>query len=74
MSGLTSQVDPLRPETAQSVVERLRKADYEVIVSIGEKEENEIGSNCGQYVLNYLESGMAVKDGYSYKVETLEEV
>ena len=57
-----------RPETAEPIVRTLADAGYEVIVSIGEVEENEIGSNCGQYVLNYLESGMLVRDGYSYEV------
>jgi hypothetical protein len=59
----------LRPETAEAVARPLLEAGYEVIVSIGEVEENEIGSNCGQYVLNYLESGVMVKDGYTYQVE-----
>ena len=70
-NNLGSHIDPTRPETAQSVVEPLMKAGFEVIVSIGEVEENEIGSNCGQYVLNYLESGVAVKDGYTYQVECM---
>lgn len=68
-NNLASQIDPLRPETAESVTQPLVEAGYDVIVSIGEVEENEIGSNCGQYVLNYLESGVAVKDGYTYEVE-----
>ncbi len=32
------------------LVDQLQEAGYEVIVSIGEWEENKIGSNCGQYV------------------------
>jgi 23S rRNA (adenine2503-C2)-methyltransferase len=70
-NNLASHIDPLRPETAESVTRLLSEAGYDVIVSIGEAEENEIGSNCGQYVLNYLESGVAVKDGYTYQVEHL---
>ena len=70
-NNLGSHIDPTRPETAASVTRSLADAGYEVIVSIGEVEENEIGSNCGQYVLNYLESGVAVKDGYTYQVERL---
>jgi 23S rRNA (adenine2503-C2)-methyltransferase len=70
-NNLTSHIDPSRPETAESVTRSLTEAGYDVIVSIGEAEENEIGSNCGQYVLNYLESGVAVKDGYTYQVERL---
>ncbi len=70
-NNLASHIDPLRPETAESVMRPLTDAGYEVIVSIGEVEENEIGSNCGQYVLNYLESGTMVKDGYSYSVQSV---
>jgi 23S rRNA (adenine2503-C2)-methyltransferase len=68
-NNLASHIDPARPESAESVVQPLLEAGYEVIVSIGEVEENEIGSNCGQYVLNYLESGQMVDGGYSYQVE-----
>lgn len=70
-NNLTSQIDPTRPETAEFVTQLLQDAGYDVIVSIGEVEENAIGSNCGQYVLNYLESGVMVKDGYSYQLEKL---
>jgi 23S rRNA (adenine2503-C2)-methyltransferase len=68
-NNLASHIDPTRPETSESVAQPLLEAGYEVIVSIGEVEENAIGSNCGQYVLNYLESGVMVKDGYSYQVQ-----
>lgn len=73
-NNLGSRIDPTRPETAESVKHALAAAGYEVIVSIGEVEENAIGSNCGQYVLNYLENGVAVKDGYTYEVERLPEL
>jgi 23S rRNA (adenine2503-C2)-methyltransferase len=67
-NGLRSLIDPERPEEARAVIENLSRAGYEVIVSIGEVEENLIGSNCGQYVLKYLESGQNVEAGYSYEV------
>ncbi len=73
-NNLGSFIDPNRPETADAIARPLMDAGYDVIVSIGEVEENEIGSNCGQYVLNYLESGVAVKDGYTYEVMSTEEV
>ena len=70
-NNLASHINPTRPETAESAARPLLEAGYEVIVSIGEVEENEIGSNCGQYVLNYLESGKMVDGGYSYQVMNL---
>lgn len=72
-NNLTSHIDPNRPETAEAITRPLLDAGYDVIVSIGEVEENEIGSNCGQYVLNFLESGVAVKDGYTYPMEQVSE-
>jgi 23S rRNA (adenine2503-C2)-methyltransferase len=68
-NNLSSFIDPLNPNSAQAIVDRLKSAGYDLVVSIGEVEENEIGSNCGQYVLNYLESGVAVKDGYTYAAQ-----
>lgn len=70
-NNLSSFIDPLNPNSAQSIVDSLKRAGYDIIVSIGEVEENEIGSNCGQYVLNYLESGVAVKDGYTYAAQEM---
>jgi 23S rRNA (adenine2503-C2)-methyltransferase len=66
--GLVSLIDPARPGEEQVVVERMAQAGYEVIVSIGEQEENLIGSNCGQYVLKYLQSERNIEAGYSYDV------
>jgi 23S rRNA (adenine2503-C2)-methyltransferase len=67
--GLATSIDPLRPETGKAVASALAEAGYEVMVSIGEVEENQIGSNCGQYVLRYLNGEVSVEGGYTYQVE-----
>jgi 23S rRNA (adenine2503-C2)-methyltransferase len=64
-NGLASYIDPYHPESRTEVVERLNEAGYKVIVSIGEVKENQIGSNCGQYVLTYLKSRETIQDGYT---------
>jgi 23S rRNA (adenine2503-C2)-methyltransferase len=38
----------------EKIVDRLRRAGYEVLISLGEFEENAIGSNCGQFVRSYV--------------------
>lgn len=48
------------------IIEALRKVGYEVILSIGELAENHIGSNCGQYITNYLKKNEHVEGGYTY--------
>ena len=70
-NGLSTHIDPYRPETGQAVAQSLTEVGYDVIVSIGEAEENEIGSNCGQYVLRHMESQKPLNDGYTYEVKQL---
>ena len=47
---LISEIDAYNPSSADQIVKDFQNQDYEVILSIGEVEENKIGSNCGQYV------------------------
>jgi len=49
-SGLAGAIDPAAPETARRMAEGFERLGYDTIVSIGELEENDIGSNCGMYV------------------------
>jgi 23S rRNA (adenine2503-C2)-methyltransferase len=41
---------------------------YEVILSVGELEENLIGSNCGQYIQTMLREGRKQEDSYCYSL------
>lgn len=64
---LSSYVDPYDGHRRYAIVEALRSAGYEVILSIGEVEENRIGSNCGQFVMRHLRGARAVGRGaYAY--------
>lgn len=67
-NGLASHLDPHAPDPRDGVVEALRRAGYEVIASIGEVEENLVGSNCGQYLRAHLEARKKLDAGYSYPV------
>ncbi|ODN30242.1 radical SAM protein [Fervidobacterium thailandense] len=50
-------------------VRELEEAGYEVIISVGELEENKIGSNCGQYVQRHLKSQFKITEGYNLVCE-----
>jgi 23S rRNA (adenine2503-C2)-methyltransferase len=51
-------------------VRALRDCGYHVIISIGELEENKIGSNCGQYVKTFLDGRYELnRDTYQYRLE-----
>ncbi len=49
-NGLIGLIDPCCPEAAERVAAPFREQGFDVIISIGENEENRIGSNCGMYV------------------------
>lgn len=46
-SGLAGLIDPADPAACETIAARFRVSGYETILSIGELEENSIGSNCG---------------------------
>jgi 23S rRNA (adenine2503-C2)-methyltransferase len=67
-SQLTTYIDPLGEADSYTAVQALRAAGYQVIVSVGEAEENYIGSNCGQYIRRHLSAAEPIQDGYTYCV------
>jgi len=67
--GLESYIDAGAGKRSYAKVEALRAAGYDVIVSIGELEENQIGSNCGQYLQRHVHEPQKIDDGYTYDVE-----
>ncbi len=67
---LSSYINPMEPLDQYSIVSALRAAGFDVIISIGELEENFIGSNCGQYLQRHLQSSGGLTNGYTYSVHT----
>jgi 23S rRNA (adenine2503-C2)-methyltransferase len=55
--GLQTQIDPRNGEGSETIIETLQQAGYDVILSLGQPEEDSIGSNCGQYVNRLLSNG-----------------
>lgn len=66
---LVSYIDPLSAEQKYEIIQGLQDFGYQVILSIGEREENLIGSNCGQYLRRHLSAEHPIEDGYTYQVE-----
>ena len=69
--GLSSYLDPYGPHCDHDIARLLADQGYEVIVAVGDVEENQIGSNCGQYLLKYLEEGMPALNGYTYELQAI---
>ncbi len=61
---LSSAIDPLDASTSRHLIEDFRSHGYDVILSIGELEENKIGSNCGQFIQRAMASDGKPKDSY----------
>jgi 23S rRNA (adenine2503-C2)-methyltransferase len=68
-NNLVSYVNPLSAEQKYEIIQRLQDSGYQVILSIGEMEENNIGSNCGQYLRRHLNAEHPIEDGYTYQVK-----
>jgi len=51
---LSSYIDPDQKDDRYNLIDSLRNGGYEVLLSIGETAENQIGSNCGQYITQHL--------------------
>jgi 23S rRNA (adenine2503-C2)-methyltransferase len=67
-NDLVSYVNPLSAEQKYEVIQVLQDSGYQVILSIGETEENYIGSNCGQYLRRHLSAEEPIDNGYTYEV------
>ncbi len=62
----------VRPEVSDyPIIHELKNAGYDVILSIGEWEENRIGSNCGQYIRAFEDHCSLPEGAYVYKLEEL---
>ncbi len=62
--GLGSALNPLNPKSGEELVNNFKRLGFDVILSIGELEENKIGSNCGQYVSLVKDSMISIKEDY----------
>ncbi len=72
-NNLSSHIDPASNDERIDLVDKIRNAGYTVILSIGEQEENKIGSNCGQYLKAHVDSESEMEEGYTYPIRPLEE-
>jgi 23S rRNA (adenine2503-C2)-methyltransferase len=62
--SLRSAIDPHDRRTSDSLVESLRREGFDVVLSIGELEENRIGSNCGQFIQRALDARKRPSESY----------
>jgi len=63
-NSITSLFRSSEDPSCRTLSEEFQRYGFDVIVSIGESEENQIGSNCGQFIKTYLGKDYDLKDGY----------
>ncbi|MEW5922550.1 MAG: radical SAM protein [Candidatus Zixiibacteriota bacterium] len=64
INGIVNLVNDNNRRKIDNLLNELNKFGFEVILSIGELEENRIGSNCGQYIRRYINTGTRPDAGY----------
>ncbi len=67
--NLSSRIIPHNID--HNLLDNLKSVGYDVILSIGELEENQIGSNCGQYLTSFINKNTNLENGYTYQLETV---
>jgi len=70
-NNIISSINPWENTEQPEFIDELKEYGYDVLLSIGEPEENLIGSNCGQFVQKHLNENQVIKDAYTYAVNTV---
>ncbi len=63
---LKSYIDAHDVHKQYDIFNQLKHHGFDVLISIGENEENLIGSNCGQYVLRHMNESDKLQNSYTY--------
>lgn len=71
-NGMNTELNKVKNKLDKTISD-IRNEGFEVIVSIGELEENRIGSNCGQYIGSFMRTGniQRPEGSYTYGLEKL---
>jgi len=67
-NGINNSLNDRNKKLTDNMIEKLRKFGFDVIVSVGELEENRIGSNCGQYIRRFLNDRSKIDAAYEYEI------
>jgi 23S rRNA (adenine2503-C2)-methyltransferase len=64
--GIKTFILPTDVDMRYEIVEALRADGFDTLISIGENEENLIGSNCGQYIMRHYRQKEHIPHSYTY--------
>lgn len=66
-NGIINLVNDINRNRVDELLNDLYKSGFDVILSVGELEENRIGSNCGQYIRHFMNTGIGPDTAYNYE-------
>jgi 23S rRNA (adenine2503-C2)-methyltransferase len=64
--GLETSISPTAEKMECDIIKALKDRGFDVLLSIGEHEENLIGSNCGQYIMRHYREAAVIRQSYTY--------
>jgi 23S rRNA (adenine2503-C2)-methyltransferase len=64
--SIQSFISPEEGEFAKQKIKEIEKHGFEVLLSIGELEENQIGSNCGQHAVKFQDGTYSISSYQEY--------
>ncbi|MBU1873362.1 radical SAM protein [bacterium] len=70
-NNIVSSINPWENTEQPKFIDKLKEYGYDVLLSIGEPEENLIGSNCGQFIQKHLNENLVIKGAYTYSVNSV---
>lgn len=65
-NGLQTYISPTVLDKQYEIVDKLKHLGFDTLISIGENEENLIGSNCGQYIMRHFAEETKAPNFYTY--------
>jgi 23S rRNA (adenine2503-C2)-methyltransferase len=68
INNLETYIKTGTEDDTEQVIDKLTNAGYEALLSVGELEENRIGSNCGQFVKRFLNEKQKLQGSYEYEL------
>lgn len=68
--SLQSMISPETGEFAKKKIRAIEDKGFDVLLSIGELEENHIGSNCGQHALKFENGTFTIEEFQKYEEES----
>lgn len=70
-NAIKNRLDQPIEDKHYKLAEKFKQMGYDTLISIGELEENQIGSNCGQYITTFLQLKKTIPHSYTFVTDSM---